>query len=69
MGANCFNPIIYAVLISLDYSVIRQSGSTDLNNNKFNRILCRLNHVSQFYISQCPRVQQPDETLMYSAVC
>ena len=54
---------------SLDYSVIRQSGCTDLNNNKFNRTLCRLNNVSQFYISQCPRVQQPDGTLMFSAVC
>ena len=64
MGANCFNPIIYAVLIT-----VRQSGYTDLNNNKFNRIVCRLNHVSQFYISQCPRVQQPDGTLMFSAVC
>ena len=49
--------------------LVRQSGCTDLNNNKFNQILCRLNHVSQFYISQCPRVQEADGTLMFSVVC
>ena len=54
----------------LDYSVIRQSGCTDLNNNKFNRILCRFYGIITFYYSfHKTRGNEPRHEKIVSFVC